>query len=357
MEEEEIKFEAKEIFYNTQMRFCRSISSLCVGAIGEHLDVLDGFCASGIRGIRYARENKNVTKVTSLDYSKKATNQTSKNLKKNKTKGTVVCEDFNKFLINEENGFNFVEIDPFGTPVPYLYSTFYSMQDKKGFYLSLTATDTAVLCGHEGRACLKNYHSKSLNNEFTHENGLRILIKRVLETAGEFNFGIEPFFSLSDRHYLKVIIKCEKSAVKADECWRKIGFTSFCPSCGWRKNWKRVVNSCEKCKKQTDYGGPLWLGELQNKKIIGTMAKLNSKRDYADKKEIEKVLNLINGEIGFSAYYYNVHELAKKENWKQLPTIEELLEKLRKKGFNAVRTHFSPIGIKTNAEDLSILRY
>ncbi|MBI2079349.1 tRNA (guanine(10)-N(2))-dimethyltransferase [Candidatus Micrarchaeota archaeon] len=351
MQEEGIEFEVKEIFYNTEMRFCRSISSLCVGALAEKLNILDGFCASGIRGIRYAKENSNVTIVTSLDYSKKAINQAKKNAKKNKIeKANFVCEDFNKYLINGENEFNFIEIDPFGTPVPYLYSVFYSMQNKKEFYISLTATDTAVLCGHESKACLKNYHSKNLNNEFTHENGLRILIKRILETTGEFNFGIEPLFSLSDRHYLKVILKCEKTAVKADECWKKIGFTSFCSSCGWRKSGKRIINYCEKCKRQTDYGGPLWLGELQNKKIIGKMIKLNSKRDYADKKELEKTLNLIKNEIGFHPYYYDVHQLARRQGWKELPKIDELIEKVGKKGIKAVRTHFSPIAIKTDAE-------
>lgn len=349
MEEEGIKFEAKDIFYNSEMRFCRSISSLVVGAIGEKLNVLDGFCSSGIRGMRYAKENGNVNIVTYLDYSENAIKQVKRNAKKNKIKAKFVCGDFNKYLINNlENEFNFIEIDPFGTPIPYLYSVFSNMQKKKEFYLSLTATDTAVLCGPEGNACLKNYHSKNLNNEFTHENGLRILIKRIVETAGEFNFGIKPIFSLSDRHYLKTIVKCEKSAVKADENWKSIGFTSYCPSCNWRISGKRIID-CKKCRKLTDYAGPLWLSEINDGKIIEKMLKLNLKRDYGD--ELDKKLQLIKNEIDFSPYYYNVHEMAKKKGWKELPKIEELIERIKKKGFRAVRTHFSPIAIKTDADD------
>src|SRR3989338_4526188 len=186
--EEGISFSANKIFYNSEMRFCRSFSSLAIGVIGEKLDVLDGFCASGIRGIRYAKENKNVRSVTFLDWSKNATALAKKNAVKNKIKkARFANEDAVKFLVGgaEESDFdvNFIELDPFGTPAPYLFAVFFRMNEnrKKTFYLSATATDTAVLCGHEKTACMKNYHAKSLNNEFTHENGMRILLRRISE--------------------------------------------------------------------------------------------------------------------------------------------------------------------------------
>ena len=203
MEEESKIFSADKIFYNPEMRFCRSFSSLAVGAIGEKLNVLDGFCASGIRGIRYAKENKNVSSVTFLDWSKNAIALAKKNAAKNKIsarKAKIVNDDIVKFLVADATDFefNFIELDPFGTPAPYLFAVFFRMNQSgtKTFYLSATATDTAVLCGHEKTACLKNYHAKSLNNEFTHENGLRILIRRIAEAASEFNFGISPLVSL-----------------------------------------------------------------------------------------------------------------------------------------------------------------
>jgi len=67
MDEEGISFTAgKNVFYNPNMKFCRSVSSLAVGVIGGKLSVIDAFCASGIRGIRYAKENSNVEKLTFL---------------------------------------------------------------------------------------------------------------------------------------------------------------------------------------------------------------------------------------------------------------------------------------------------
>jgi len=354
MIEEKIEFQAKNVFYNEEMRFCRSIFSLAVGAIDEQIALLDAFCASGTRGIRYAKENKNVKSSIFLDWSENCIKLAKENAKKNKVKkAKMIREDVNKFLVNnfheEKAEFNFVELDPFGTPTPYLYPTFYSMQKCKTFYLSATATDTAVLCGPEKNACLKNYHSKNLNNEFTHENGLRILIKRIAESAAEFNFGIEPLFSISDRHYLKTIIKCENNAIKADESMAKLGYVSYCSACAWRTSSKRAEYKCENCSKATEIGGPMWLGETSSKKFVEKMILLNDERKYEDKNEIGKKLELIKNEYGLPVGYYNVHVMCKRKNTKSVPKMDIVIEKLQENKFIAIKTHYSPVSIKTNA--------
>ncbi len=335
------------------MQFCRSIYSLAIGAVEEKVDVLDGFCASGIRGIRYAKENKNVVSTVFLDWSKNCIKSAKKNAKKNKIKkANVMSSDVVGFLIenfqSEKYDFNFVELDPFGTPTPYLFPVFFSMQKKKEFYLSATATDTAVLCGPETKACLKNYHSRSLNNEFTHENGLRILIKRIAEAAAEFNFGVTPLFSISDRHYLKVLVKCESGAVKADESMRKLGYTSFC-SCGWRCSGKRMKENCEKCGKEPDYGGPLWLGDTSDSIFITKMEKLNKTRNYKNKEEITTILEKVKNEVGMPPWYFDIHKACKRLGIGYVPKMDAVIAKLRKSGYIAFRTHFSDVSIKTDA--------
>ncbi|MBU0586756.1 hypothetical protein KJ780_04540, partial [Candidatus Micrarchaeota archaeon] len=92
------------------MRFCRSFGSLSVGAIEDEITVLDGFAASGIRGLRYAKENKNVKKVVLLDIWRIAPEIIMKNAEAN---GIINAEvynaDFNEFTV--KNNFDFVEID------------------------------------------------------------------------------------------------------------------------------------------------------------------------------------------------------------------------------------------------------
>ncbi len=352
MEEEKIKFDSKNTFYNPEMRFCRSFFSLAIGAIDEKLNVLDAFCASGIRGIRYAKENKNVQGITFLDVSKNAIARTKKNAKTNKIKNignsSFVCNRIEKFC-SDFSHFDFVEIDPFGTPVPYLNDVTRAQSDKKEWYLSVTATDTAVLCGPQANACLKNYHSKSLNNEFTHEVGTRILIKRVAEAAVEYNFGIVPLISLSDRHYIKLLLKLVKSGNVADETVHKLGYVSYCNKCSWRSYGKRMKNSCENCKAETDFGGQLWLGELHDAKLLKKMLELNEKRNYTNAKEIEKKVNSLIGEVGMPAFYYDIHVLCKRYRAKGVPKIEDLLKQLEARGFKSRRTHFSDVSIKTDA--------
>jgi tRNA (guanine26-N2/guanine27-N2)-dimethyltransferase len=348
MKEEKIEFDIGKVFYNPNMQFNRSFSSLAVGALEGKLSAIDAFSASGIRGMRYKKENKNVKEIAFLDANDQAMPLLKKNLRKNKIKADAIKKPYEKYFTSGFFFYDLIEVDPFGSPVPHLWSTFYGQQKKKEFYLSVTATDVAVLCGPAAKACLKNYHSKSLNNEFTHEVGTRILVKRIAEAANEFNFAVTPLFSLSDRHYIKLLLKVERGGDKADENQRNLGFVSYCNICGWRKTGKRTTNKCENCKKETDYAGPLWLGELHDKKFLGKMLKLNEKRDYDHRDEIRKTLRLMIGECGMPAFYYDIH-LAGKRLKKSSPKMDALLAALKKKGFSAARTHFAELGIKTDA--------
>ncbi len=345
-EEEGIEFTVpKGIFYNPNMRFSRSLSSLAVGAIEKPIEICDSFCASGIRGIRYAKENKNVKKITFVDIEKSAVKAVEKNAKKAKIKFKAEHGNISRLVF--DTAADFLEIDPFGTPAPYLYDGFRVFNPKKIGYLSATATDTAVLCGGKTKACMKNYHSRPLNNEFTHENGLRILIKKIAETAAEFNMGIHPLVSISDRHYLKTIVEVKRGAADADKSLHLLGYVEFCPSCGFREKVKFPKGKCAYCSSVTDYSGPLWLGELHDKKFLERMEKLNEKRNYSQKRELSKTIDLMKGEVGMPPYYYNIHILSKRFSRHYVPRMDELIKKLKK--YKVSKTHFSPISIKTDA--------
>jgi len=376
MQEESIEFSvSKDVFYNPAMRFCRSMSSLAVGAIGElgqgdakNMEVVDAFCASGIRGIRYAKENKNVKKLTSLDIEPGAITLAKKNAKANKNAKPNKIKKFAALRANIskvafENVADFLEIDPFGTPSPYLADSMRFFNPKKMAYLSVTATDVAVLCGGKTAACMKNYQAKPLNCSFTHEIGLRIMLRRIVDVAAEFNLGTLPLVSFSDQHYLKTIIRLTRSAELAYESQKKQGHLSFCNKCGWRTASKFPPESCQFChaplspylKTGLDYAGPLYLGEIQDKETIGKMTALNGQRSYADKEKISNFLSLLDGEISLPPYYYNMHELCKLNSIQPIPKMEDFLNALHGAGHIAKRTHFSPISIKTDAPFKAVL--
>jgi len=339
--EENVKlYSSKKVFYNPAMQLCRSLSSLAVGAIGSKLDIADAFCASGVRGIRYAKENSNVKDITFVDIEPAAITLAKKNAKANGVQATAVKGNISKVAFDLSA--DFLEIDPFGTPSPYLVDAFRFFNPKKTAYLSVTATDVAVLCGGKVSPCMKNYHSKPLNNEFTHEIGLRILLKKIAEVASEFNMGITPLVSFSNKHYLKSVIKVTRGADLAFASLKKLGYISYDKKTGDRSFGQFPVSGL-------DYAGALWLGELHEKSFIKKMRKLNSKRNYSDQEEIEQMLSLMESEVGMPPYYYNIHHICKLKHLAQLPDMKTIIERVRKKGYKAYRTHFSKVSIKSDA--------
>jgi len=356
LEEEGITFSvSKDVFYNPAMRLCRSMSSLAVGAIGEKLEVVDAFTASGIRGIRYAKENKNVKKLTLLDIDRRAIALAKKNLKSGKLRSSMAKTALgNISRLAFELDADFIELDPFGTPSPYLNDAFRYFNTKKVAYLSATATDVAVLCGGKTAPCQKNYHSKPLNNEFTHETGLRIMLKRIAETAAEFNMGIRPLVSFSDKHYLKSVIEVKRGADLAFASMDSLGYVYSCEKCGARGSDRFPQKTCADCGNANEYAGGLWLGELHEEAFLRQMAKLNVKRDYSDKEEMGKMLSLMDTEVGMPPYYFNIHDMCKRERTVSVPNTESVLAKLKDAGFTAYRTHFSPISIKTGAPSKAV---
>lgn len=361
LEEEGISFEGGSSFYNPHMRLCRSFSSLLLGTLPNGLSVLDGFCASGIRGIRYAKENPNVSSLDFADISAEAIGLSKKNAEKNgigaKAGGTNSISheaEFNSFLVCREKkeGFapyDFIEIDPFGSPAPYLYHAVRSLRNSRAAYLSITATDTAVLCGAHPHACKRVYHSFPLHEEILHEAGVRILWKFASRIANEFNFGITPLATLSHRHFFKIFLELEKGSERALDSFSKTGYLTFCPSCGHRQAGRMGLEICPKCGKRPGICGPLWLGELHDAQTLKRMRELNAERGYSDKGALESLLGLMEGEIGMPPWFFEVHKTCGRLGIQPPPKMDAILEGLKGAGFPAVRTHFSPLGIKTAA--------
>ena len=345
---------APGVFYNPEMALCRGICSLAVGAIGGKISVADAMCASGVRGIRYKKENKNVGKLALVDMSSRAVECAKKNAKAAGVKCRCVRKDANLFLY--KNGFDFVELDPFGSPVPFLHEACRSFWAKKRGWLSVTATDMAVLCGAHHAACLKNYGAIPLDNEFCHENAVRILAGKVVLEAAPFNFAASPAFTLSHRHYVKIIFEMRQGAEEAVAAVKKLGFVSYCPGCCYRETARLPRRSaCPHCSHQLEHAGPLWLGELWDRELLEKMNALNAGREDGKRKEIGRLLCTQIAESAISSYgYYDLHMLAKKTK-KPILGMDGALERLRKAGFAAERTHFCPTAVRTGAPHEKVL--
>jgi len=362
---------AEGAFYNPHMEFSRDISSLAVAALdgmlpdGERLRICDGMSATGVRGIRYALENKNVEAVTFVDMDKAACELVEANAKSNGLQDfaafsgpqfRVVEDDINHHLYRGGEKFNFVELDPFGSPVPFIRSALLNLRASKHGFLSATATDTAVLCGAHQKACLINYQAKPLHTFFCHEAAVRILAGHIVRVAAPLHIGIRPLMLLSKRHYVKGIFEAKKSASAALDSMNNLGYVSFCPKCLTVKTMNKPFLSpvCAECGAGADgstapiWGGPMWLGELHDSGVIDRMRKANSERQYKNRVEIANMLMLMKGEIGMPAFYYDVHSVA--DHFKRMPKpFDRIVSELQDKGFAVARTHFNELALKTDA--------
>ena len=339
------KFSPGKQFYNPHMRFCRDIISLAISALPEkQLELLDGFTASGIRGIRYVLESKKISTATFLDMDENAKKTIQGNLKKNGLKAKVAIEDFNRFVRTIGKRFDFVEIDPFGSSLPFLDAGIYSL-GRKG-YLSVTATDTQVLCGSNKDACRKYYLARSLNNYFCHETSLRVLLHTIARKAAEQNKGIVPLLSVARRHYVKILVRIGDSEGKARESVEQIGHAHYCRNCCWSGKFELGEQaSCQNCGSKTIVLGPLWLGKIQDRKLLENMLENLKKSDHFEKPwELEKAITLMMND-NLSLFFYDIHDLCKAMT-KPMRSNEYVLGKLREKGFTAELCQFSPTGIK-----------
>lgn len=341
-----------EVFYNPRMALNRSLSSLALGCglpLVEGGEILDGLCSTGARGIRYLKENKGVGRVTFCEANPAAVKLLKRNLSLNKIpsrKSDIWEGDLSTSLLREYRRFDFVELDPFGSPVFYLDAAVKRLKRKAIF--SVTATDLANLCGVRPKPALRHYDARAFKTEYCHELALRILVGRIARTAAMLDFSTKPLLSFFEGHAAKCVAFMEKSAPAADECLRSIGFVSHCPKCLHRESGRWPLQKCLECGGRTEQIGPLWLGKLCDSKFLECLSKENAVRHYKEKAEIFKLLSLLGAEDGLPVGFYDLHVMAQKAGVRA-PPKEKVLEGLRASGFKAVAAHYAPQAVKTDA--------
>lgn len=305
-----------EVFYNPVMEFDRDISVAFLKAVGPK-KTLDGLAATGIRGLRYAKEAG--CEVTVNDADPKAVSYLKKNARLNKMKLEIKNDDVNVVL--RQGKFDFIDIDPFGTPALFFDSSARAFL-KRG-HAAFTATDTAVLCGVYPEVSRRRYGIPSMKCAYVKELGLRILLSGIMMSFSRYEKAFVPVLAYSRRHYFRVYGEVRSGAKETDKLMEKFGDLN---------------------------GYPVYMGPLKSGlgKIINELSKCGFRME---RKETE-FLEGVEKEPGIP-FYIDIEGICSKKRL-QNPRMEEVVKKLRKEGFEASRTHFSPTGIKTDATEEDI---
>ncbi len=350
------------VFYNPVMEYNRDLTVLAFKAyqhiINHEIAICEPLTSQGIRGIRYATEIEGVTRVVQSDINHHAYDLAAHNIKLNnlEDKITLKLMDANRVLSahgSPKKRFDIVDIDPFGTPVPYLDSAFRALKNKG--LIAATATDLAPLCGVHAKACVRKYGGKPMRTEYCHELAVRLLAGCMASVAAQHDIGIQILFSHSSDHYIRVYAQIGYGCQKADEALKNTGYILHCFSCMHREITHQPFGcpTCPECGAKMDYAGPLWTGSIENAEFIEQMSKENQSSQFRNQAKITKLLNLAKAEAALPATYYVIDKLSGKLNL-PAPSNQVFLAALRRNGFQAVPTHFNPRGIKTDAPALAM---
>lgn len=342
----------KLVFYNDAMAFNRSVSSLAVGASGVRT-LLDGLCATGARGIRYALENS-LQKTTFVDANLNALPFIKKNVLLNKLskKSSVAGEELNHFLTRtgkKSCEYDWLELDPFGTPVFFLDAALRKLMSQKKGVLSVTSTDLAKLCGKERQTCIRHYDAFPLRCEFSHELAVRIMLATIVRRAAVFDLFVAPKICFFQGHAIKIIAGVSPGAQKASESLEKLGWLNYCPRCHNRNTEALPSKKCFFCGGTAQPTGPLWLQKTSDEKFLEKMVVLNAERSYSSKQKISSFLQKIIAENSLPPFFFDLHAVAASLG-KMVPAMESVMQKLKSNGFVVAQTHYCPTGIRTDAD-------
>jgi len=347
------------VFYNPLMKTCRDIAVLALQSyqkiVSREMRVSEPLTGCGVRGIRFAMEVSGVDKVYINDINKNAYKLARYNVQLNGLENRVFVsnEDANLFLSRNsspEKRFDFIDIDPFGTPVPFVDSAIRALRD--GGMLALTATDLAPLCGVYPKVALRKYGGKSLRTEYCHEIAIRLLAGCLAVMAAKHEIGIKILFSHSTNHYVRLYSVISYGARKADESLGEIGYILHCPKCLHREVYSGMFLlgseiKCRECGSNLKFAGPLWVGKILDAEYCRKIEENLRKFEYFSR-EAKKVVSLVLCEVDAPISYYVVDKICGRM---KLPTppLNRVIEKIRGMGFKAVKTHFHSRGIKTDA--------
>ena len=344
---------AAPVFFNPVMEMNRDISIAATSAFLNRMEpdpektitYVDALSASGIRGLRVANEIGIHTTLN--DWSEDACELIKQNIEKLGIDDHTIASHKNANVLLHEKHFNIVDLDPFGTPAPFLAAASRSVIN----LLEVTATDTAPLCGAHLNSGIRKYAALPFNNEYHNEMGVRILLGKIARELSLYDKAMFPLLSHATRHYVRTYLHIRKGAKQADKMLKKLGFIAQC-ECGNRETKyglaAHIGDTCSLCGKKTIIAGPLWLGDLHEPQFCNETIEELELRNCGTKEMSVKMLEFCRDELNIPMFY-DQHLICKKLGV-SASAINILITELKNNGFRASRTHFSGTSFKTDAK-------
>ncbi|MDA0649340.1 MAG: hypothetical protein O2786_08520, partial [archaeon] len=163
-----------------------------------------------------------------------------------------------------ESAFQWVDLDPFGSPVSFLDSALQCLS--RSGVLEVTATDTAALTGSSPSSMARRYGAKGLVDIYAHDDAVRILLGLIATSAARLDKKIKPILALFDGHHVRVSVQLKTSKEGASEITQNMGWRVR----GEDEPYRFVTHP--NTDQLENASGPMWIGPLWDAEIAGRMS-------------------------------------------------------------------------------------
>ncbi|MEM4481727.1 MAG: N2,N2-dimethylguanosine tRNA methyltransferase [Desulfurococcaceae archaeon] len=352
------------VFYNPQGVISRDLTVSFLGVtLGKRgFTFVDPLAGTGIRGIRIAAEVGGVGLVN--DINPRAYYYIRKNIRLNKLDDKI--EAYNNeanvllnTLVLSGVPVDYIDVDPYGSPIPFLDSVFKPIGREA--FIGITATDTAPLtCTHSSKTLIR-YWNKCTRVDFEKEYAARLLIAIASMRASALEVELVPMLTIVYKHYIRVFFKATKSANRAfrsiDKC---IGYLWYCKNTmerGFIRAIEEGLNvECRDGSKPAIIG-KIWICPIQEPNVINNIYSYALSAHWLSI-ETAKILKLLIEESNIDRPYVRLDRLCSLIGV-NMPNMQSLLRELKSRGIQCSRTHMDPRGVRFSGgqeEFVDILR-
>ncbi|MWV40457.1 tRNA (guanine(26)-N(2))-dimethyltransferase [Natrialba sp. INN-245] len=339
----------ESVFYNPRQELNRDLTIATLRAFREREEraesYLDAMTASGVRGVRAAADGWD---VTCCDLEEDAVDLARENLERNDLAAEARVEHRNVNALAHDEAFDVIDLDPYGSPMPFADAAFARCRD----LVCVTATDTAPLCGAHFNSGIRSYSAVPQNTDYHAEMGVRTLLSALARSAARFDVGVEPIFSHATSHYVRTYLELDRKASAADAALEHLGYISHCEDCLYREAEHELIadplETCPECGgERVLVAGPLWLGPYRDPEFVAAVRE-EIPDDFGTAKTGRELCDALEAELDRPTHY-DQHKLCK--NW-GLPAnaMDEFLADLRAAGHAASTAHYGGTTFKTDAD-------
>lgn len=388
----------EKVFYNSAMAGSRTRSVILMkhiiesGYLGNsEIYAIDGLAASGLRARRWLNELPSDyaerLRVTICDLNANSLEWAMMNHKQfppEHGQGVLTARQGDLRTAVLDQGWHWVDVDPFGSPMPFLDTAIQSLARRA--ILEVSATDTAALTGSSRTALLRRYGARVKTDGLAHDSGMRVLLACIARNAARHDRCIQPIMSIWDSHHLRVSMKVIKSVEISNKLEENLGWRISEPN---KEEFQASIDakltppssmeslpmhcflplSYSVSRTDKRVSGPLWVGPIGDSEVMSSFTEEQAismctikfekdnllswvERDFElQKRKVLRSIRYIEqeAEVADCGNLILTDDLASWLNQGSPPSPNKMIELIKEKGFKAARSHYSKPSFRTDA--------